>query len=49
MKKKYIFLYNDLGVWRVVAYFYDSSKSVSVFLNAWIGNDCYGLKKDISV
>ena len=29
-----IFFYNDLGVQRVVAYFYDSSKQIGIFLDA---------------
>ena len=33
-KKKKKKNYNDLGAQRVIAYFYDSSKSVGIFLDA---------------
>ena len=32
--RKYIYIYYDLGAQRVIAYFYDSSKRVSIFLYA---------------
>ena len=32
-EKKVIFLYNDLNAQRVIAYFYNSSKMVGIFLD----------------
>ena len=34
MKINKTFFYNDLGVEKVVAYFYDSSKQIGLFLDA---------------
>ena len=34
MKIKKIYIYYDLGAQRVIAYFYDGSKRVSIFLDA---------------
>ena len=47
MKKICNFFYNSLDVQGVIAYCYEVSKQIGIFLDVLrVGKDCYRLKKD---